>query len=198
MEVTSIQKQKKGNRLNLEVDGMFYCGIDEALILELDLYAGKSIDQKLLDKIRAEDDYQKCLKKAYDILAIRLNSEKELRQKLRKKFDERTVTRVITRLRELKYVNDNRFIELWVEGRENSRGSYLLKRELSQKGIDRDIVMKYFKKRGPEEDYLNACKLIARKKWEDLPAKERSKRVGALLARRGFDYATVKRVISKK
>jgi regulatory protein len=197
MKITALKNQKKGSRLNLEIDGKFCCGIDDSLVVELGLHSGREIDQDLLEKIKREDEYQKCLKKAFDILAIRLNSEKEIRIKLLKKFNYPTVKRVIERLIELRYINDEYFVKSWVESRERGRGAFVLKRELKQKGISEDLINSQFSDRDKENDLENARELIKKKKYDSLEGEERYKKIAGFLARRGFDYEIIKQLINK-
>jgi len=197
MKITALKNQKKGTRLNLEVDGEFCCGIDDSLVVELGLHSGKKIDQELLDKIKREDNYQLCLKKAFDILAIRLNSEKEIRIKLLKKFEHPTVKRVIERLKELRYINDEYFVKSWVESRERGKGAYVLKRELKQKGISEELIDNQFVNRSQEKDMENAYELVRRKKYDLLEGEERYKKISGFLARRGFDYGIIREIINK-
>lgn len=198
MVITGLTKQQKGNRYNLEIDGDFVCGLDSSLLSAYDLFVGKEINDKTIKAIEAEDHYKICLEKAFRLLAIRLNSETELRRKLNKKFDRKSIDRTISRLKELKYLDDEQFIISWVESRERSRGTYLLKRELSYKGINKALVDKYFEAREKETDYKNALSIVGRKRWRETDEREKAKKIGALLARRGFDYETIKKIISQK
>ena len=198
MKITALRKQNKGSRLNLEVDEEFFCGVDDSLIIELSLHVGKVVDQIMLDQILEEDDYQKCLIRAFDILAIRLNSEQEIRIKLLKKYQYRTVRRVINRLKELRYINDEYFVKCWTESREKNKGPYVLKKELKQKGIDENLINNVFSVSDKEKEMEFAEELLKKKRYYTLEGEERYKKITGFLARRGFDYEVIKRIINKK
>jgi regulatory protein len=198
MKITKLEPQKrKAGRYNLEVDDKFSCGLDEALITELNLYVGKEITDKVLRKIQETDDYHKCLNKAFSLVSIRMNSENELRKKLAKKFGYKTINKVISRLKELDYVNDEFFVKNWIQARENSRGRYLLKKELRQKGIEKELIDKFLVSRNSETELENARLAMTKKKWPEMTRDEKYQKIGGFLARRGFDYETIKQVINE-
>ncbi len=198
MKITELKPQKKhAGRYNLETDGEFSCGLDEALVTELNLYEGKEITEDVLDKIHQADDYYKCLNKAFSLLSIRMNAENELRKKLLKRFSYKTVKKVLERLKELDYINDEVFIKNWVSSREGNRGSYLLKKELLMKGIDKRLIEDFFAGRSKEIELENARRAIARKKMDGLSQEEKYQKIGGFLSRRGFDYETIKQVLNE-
>ncbi|MFA5197404.1 MAG: RecX family transcriptional regulator [Patescibacteria group bacterium] len=195
MKITKLSPQQKtADRYNLDVDGEFYCGLDEVLITELNLYVDKVINADDLKKIKEFDDYQKCLNKAFSLLSIRMNSESELKKKLKKRFEYKTVNKVIIRLKELNYINDQTFVKNWIENRGSNRGRFLLKKELMQKGIDKSLVDKYFEQIDPDLELAHARELVAKKHWPEMTEDEEYQKIGGFLSRRGFDYETIRRV----
>jgi regulatory protein len=84
--------------------------------------------------------YEKGLQKAYRLLAVRARSEKELRAKLQeKKFDGRTLDRIVARLYESGYLNDEAFARQWARRLAGDRlaGNRRIEISLLEKGIDR-------------------------------------------------------------
>lgn len=198
MKITKLEPQKNhASRYNLEIDDKFECGMDEALITELDLYVSKEIVGSTLDKIRESDDYYKCLNKGFLLISIRMNAENELKKKLIKHFSYQTVNKVLIRLKELNYVNDEVFVKNWVSTREGNRGMYLLKKELLNKGIGKDLIESFFVNRSKETELENAKRAISRKRLEGLTKEEKYQKIGSFLSRRGFDYETIKRAIDE-
>lgn len=198
MKITKLEPQKNhASRYNLEIDDKFECGMDEALITELDLYVSKEIVGSTLDKIRESDDYYKCLNKGFLLISIRMNAENELKKKLIKHFSYQTVNKVLIRLKELNYVNDEVFVKNWVSTREGNRGMYLLKKELLNKGIGKDLIESFFVNRSKETELENAKRAISRKRLGGLTKEEKYQKIGSFLSRRGFDYETIKRAIDE-
>lgn len=96
-----------------------------------------------LERHAAETDAGVVLKAAARYLELRSRSVDEVRQHLQTaKFPESLVEQALARMVELGLLDDAAFARSWVESRDRARprGSQALRRELSLKGIDREIV----------------------------------------------------------
>ncbi len=136
--------------------------------------------------------FKELYKKSLRFLGIRLRSEKEIRDKIKKWMkkdawaygkiagsstaDESVVTensevveRVIAQLKKDRFLDDTRFAEEWVHSRIRSkpRGEVILRMELAQKGIDRDTIDEVMEQllRNPslEDNEENALRSMALK-----------------------------------
>ena len=88
-----------------------------------------------------DPDFEKAKKKAFRLLARRARSEKELRDKLReKKFEGGLIDRVVSRLFELNYLDDEAFSRQWVRhlAVDKLSGNCLIEASLRKKGISKD------------------------------------------------------------
>ena len=152
------------------------------------------------------DDFEKYLNKALHFLSFRPRSEKEIRDKLlSNKAPEEIVERVITSLKEHKFLNDEDFARWFIEQRLRFRPKSLnfIKLELKQKGIDSEIIDEAISSLNKDEDSAlqndleSAKKLVEKKfdKYKHLSKQETYQKLGAYLARRGFDWNTIKRSI---
>lgn len=142
------------------------------------------------------DSYTIYLQKTFVYLSFRARSEKEVRDYLlKKKVDEETIHRIISLLKEKKFLDDEAFAISWIESRNRMRprSKRILKMELRQKGIENFIIEKVLEEQG-ENDLLLAKKIIEKKKntMKNVPREEVYKKIGGLLARRGFDWETIK------
>lgn len=89
------------------------------------------------------DIIQEIKDKSFNLLSYRERSINELKKRLIKKgYHEKDVCKVITRLKELDYLNDERFAENWIKYRikHKPRGRNLLKKELMAKGVDQRLI----------------------------------------------------------
>ena len=96
-----------------------------------------------LERHAAETDAGVVVKAAARYLEARTRSIHELRRHLGDaRFPESLVEQAIDRLVELGLLDDLAFAQAWVESRDRARprGSQALRRELSLKGIDREII----------------------------------------------------------
>ena len=130
-------------------------------------------------------------------LTYRARSERELRQR----FQQRgapgdLIEGAIERLRVGGLVNDQAFDEAWVDSRRRaaSRGDRLLKRELAQKGVQRDVAESVLG--GGDEAAL--ARTAAAKKARALAAEPEAvfvRRLTDFLVRRGFGWETAGSVV---
>lgn len=132
-------------------------------------------------------------------VSFRPRSEKEIREHLVKKLQKHQISdstlldRVITRLRELDYVNDEKFAAWWVDQRQSHKpkGTRLLTRELNAKGVSVEIK---------QSDEVGLAGTALSKKlalWGKLPKLEQKKKIYGFLGRRGFTSDTIHRVIDE-
>ena len=148
-------------------------------------------------------DFEKFYNSSLRFLSYRPRSEKEVRDKLKsKKASSEIIEKIITKLKEKKFINDEEFAKLWIESRTRfkPRSLRLIKMELKQKGIDDEIIESGIKKQelGVDSDLEQARRLLA-KKVERSFGKLRMTRekLGRYLASKGFGWDTIKRSIDE-
>lgn len=137
--------------------------------------------------------YEKLVNAALRFISYRPRSEKELRDFLVKKLTRWKVSggilvsKVVARMGELGYVDDEAFASWWVVQRTdfNAKGDRLIEMELHTKGLAKEAVRKALAGR----DSLAAARRALGKKSFKEPGK-----LYAFLARRGFDADTIKKV----
>lgn len=109
------------------------------------------------------------------------------------------IDEVISRLLELKYLDDNEFVKDYVLSRIQfkPRGISLIKQELRIKGIDKNIIESGFE--GMDYDESKAClDLISKKNrlWSKHPLQKQKEKAFRFLASKGFSkeaiYTTLK------
>ena len=146
-------------------------------------------------------EFEKFYNIALRFLSYRPRSEKEVKDKLkRKKIDQTMIDRVINKLKEQKFINDEEFAKWWIEQRTNfkPRSLRLIKIELRQKGIEQDLIDSLINDlRLMNNDLEQAKKLIEKRieRFRDLSKQEIYQKLGSYLARRGFDWDIIKQVI---
>lgn len=155
------------------------------------------------------DDFEKYLNSALRFLSFRPRSEKEIRDKLiGKKAPQEIIERVITSLKDHKFLNDEDFARWFIEQRLRFRpkGLRIIKLELKQKGIDSEIIESAISNLStddeggvPSNDLESAKKLVEKKisKYIGLEKQVIYQKLGAFLARRGFNWDTIKKSIDE-
>jgi regulatory protein len=120
-----------------------------------------------------------CYTAALRILSFRFNSVAELRRKLRaKKFEEEEIDSTLARLREEKWLDDERFASSFVRTRATKRvGRLRILRELSEAGVPSSAASRAVAEQLDPERERSALEALCHRKLE------------ALRRRRGDDYA---------
>jgi regulatory protein len=145
------------------------------------------------------DEIDRCYVAALRILNYRFNSEAELRRKLaRKDFDDDTVAAVIARLRDEKWLDDERFAEALVRTRMRKRiGPLRIRRELIAAGVDDDVAAGALRRNADEEGERESLLALARKRGArlDLASPEGRNKLAAYLLKQGYDAALIRDVV---
>jgi regulatory protein len=151
------------------------------------------------ERLGAVEDPAVVLEAALRFLEPRQRSIGEVRRRLtRVGYREELVEGAIARLVELEMLDDTAFSRTWIESRDRARprGERALRRELSLKGIDPDVVDSSLAERSdaaPDAEADAAARLLERHAHALARAADpraRRQRAYALLARSGFDSET--------
>lgn len=157
--------------------------------------------------MKEEEVYQKLKDYSFRLLSIRPRSTKELQVKLlfyckKKSIPVQYIQTLVDELTDRKYLSDLEFAKWWKEQREshNPKGERVIKMELQQKGVQSDIISELFF--GKHKDRTNgefekAIRVATKKMrvYKNLDKKMVKIKLGNTLARRGFDWDTISKVI---
>ncbi len=108
---------------------------------------------------------------------------------------------VIEKLKNINQLNDADFARFWIESRNRFRpkGKRLLKMELAQKGLDRNLIEEILDESSQKgtNDLELAQKAITKKipLFKKLPKDKLREKVAGFLSRRGFNWETIKSVV---
>jgi len=209
-KVTLLSPQKKNpDRYNLFLDGEFFCGLDLDTIANFKLKVGQELDQSTTDKVFAASEAAKIYQRALDFLAVRPRSEEEVRWRLKEKIHKYKlsiieegpdavkdlVDAVVTRLRNLNYLNDTEFVRWWIDQRTGGRhpcGFYKIQAELLQKGVTRSLINDVWHELSLDEQELCRQHFEAVVQKYDLDSLKGKKRLVDYLVRKGFGWGLVK------
>ncbi len=139
--------------------------------------------------------YERLMNASLRFISFRMRSEKELREFIRQKLSKSHTSapevehRLLQRLGELGYVDDEKFSAWWVSQRRGNtpKGIRVIRSELREKGIAVALIEKVVGQSAESERDL-ARKSVQKKLtvWGHLPLLARKKKLGDFLLRRGF------------
>ena len=111
MRITDITEQKKiTGRLNLFIDGAYYCSIAARLIEERRVYIGMEVSTDELDRIIFESDRQKAFDYACAYVGKHPSTVKAVKEKLYGKgYGKAVVEYVVDKLKDYGFLDDAEF-----------------------------------------------------------------------------------------
>ena len=145
-----------------------------------------------------------CREAALKLLERTHRTRRDLERRLKEKdFDAATIAATLDRLEEVGLVDDVEFARAWLAGRWGRRpsGWRRLQQELRGKGVSQEDAEKardLLAERGSAPDEVeSAAKLVAqaRRRYAKLEPHVQRQRLYALLARRGYDGAVIRRAL---
>lgn len=200
--ITKIESQKKrDDRVNIYIDEKFFMAIYKELVFTFNLKKGQEIDPNNLKGILDDEMYMKAKNKALSILSKASQSEKQIRQKLAKDYEEDTIERVIEFLQKYKFVDDEDLASRIVNTNVNLNkyGKNKIKQNLYNKGIDKSIIETAIDDIDTDKEFENAL-YLGKKRYERLKNEDPRKayqKIGNHLAYKGFNYDIIKKVLNK-
>lgn len=197
--ITSLKPQRRKNRVNVYLDDKFGFGIDLENLVVINLKVGQELTATEVEEIVRKAEFQKTYDKLLMFATLRPRSEKEINDWLkRKKVHQSMDEGLFKKLRHLELVDDQKFAEWWIEQRNTfrPRSKRVLVQELRLKGISKDIIANALDETEIDEESIARGLYDKNKyKWERYPDYERKQKAGAYLARKGFGWDVIKKVV---
>lgn len=202
--ITKIETQKKNpKRKSIYLDDQFAFGLNQETVYRYGLHEGDQLTQKKIDEILKSEQKRKAKEIALNYLSYRARSEKEIKDKLKKKeFPETITDEVLSDLKRLNLVDDFEFACLWIKDRleHKPKGERVLKLELFKKGIKKEIMEKALREfYPPKTEEVEIAKGLVKKRekrYKNLDKRVAQKRIFDFLLRRGFSYDVAREALS--
>lgn len=191
MRISKISPAAKTEgRYNVFVDGEYSFSLDELQLVKLGVKVGQEIDDTELTGYKSESDFGKNYIRAVDLVSRRLRSEREIRDHAwRKRWTPENLERVIERLYQYGYLDDEKFARAFVASRAGRDFSVKRMRvELVKKGIKSDLIEKAMAESTEFDEIESLRKLINKKRahYDD------ERKLIAYLAGKGFHYDDIR------
>lgn len=193
--ITDIKPQaKRPDRVSVYLDGKYVFSLARDQLASLGLKTGQELDPKDVARLKDASAFGKLRDLTYRWLALRLRSEHEIDQYLRRKTeDEELKERLKQELKLYNYIDDAKFAAAWIADRRAVKPAsrYRLKRELLQKRVPLAIIDDQLDS-ADLDDVAAAKAIIARRgaRYDD------KRKLMAYLARQGFSYDAIKRALA--
>ena len=192
-QITDIRAQKtRKDRVNVFIDGRYAFALDQISMFDARLEIGQDVSDERLDELMEKAGLDSAMSVALRYLTSRPRSERELRDRLRRrKIGEVVIDRTVEQLRTKGLLDDFTFAQYWVDQRVTfkPRSRRMLEMELRQKGVAGEAIEGVILDMDDEAEAYRAAQRRAR----SLPADDFDsffKKLVDHLRRRGFGYAT--------
>jgi len=202
-----IEKIAKKDRRNVVInfDNGTELIINYEIFLKSGLKKGFGITSDRFSFLIEENKKHYVKTSAINLLAKRIQSEKELRLKLlRKKYEKEMVNEVIEELKQKGLIDDYKFALIYSEEKIRTKlwGQQKIKGELIHKGISNEIISKVIEEKFPPENKFENAFQLASKKIKSLSHRKLDKRklaerIYLFLSSKGYDYSTSREVVEK-
>ncbi len=202
MQITKLSVQARNpERVNLYLDGRFYRGLDKIVAVKLGLKPGLTLTPQLVAKVESHQTESSAWEWALRSLQRGPKSAALMRRKLLERFAPNIAQATLTHLTATGLISDNQLAEHLIAGYIAS-GRYSRKQiwaRLKTKQLPDAIIRAALQAIPDEAETQAAMGLAARgqRKWQTLPWRERSQKIAGYLAQRGFNYAVIKRVVTR-
>jgi regulatory protein len=222
MKVTKIQQQqKRPDRYSIYIDDKYQFSLNDFQLATSGLRLGKELGLQEVENFRDESTFGKAYERALNYVMIRPRSTQEIHNYLKRSFlypkpkmftdkmgerriikkevdkakTEQLIERVMDRLNEKGYINDESFTKAWVHSRQLTKhfSKRKLEQELRVKGIPSEIIATTLQNENIT-DKENLAELVSKKR--SLTKYQDDTKLMQYLARQGFNYDDIKDVLN--
>lgn len=200
--ITAIEPQKRRDyRRSIFVDGVFVAGAHEEVVLSLGLSVGQRFDTDTLQELVRKETLRNARESALRLISYRDRTKSEIRKRLiGSDFPEDVVDEVVNQLVDTELLDDEKFSRDWVKNRSAAKpmGRKRLSWELRSKGVDAPVVEETLEGLDEETEFELALEAASKKiQKADLTDPTLKNRLGSFLARRGFGWEIIARVVGE-
>lgn len=194
--IISLEKQKKGDRYNLYLDGEFYSGIEPDSIVKYHLTNGLDVEKEKIDEILLESESYYGFNKVLRYITKSMKTTGEIEDYLKKhSFNDIVINNILSKLNEYKYVNDELYCKSYIDFYKKKYGKNKIKQNLLLKKIDEEIINMYLNF-DDEISIENIKKEIAKQsKNKELDLKLKQKIIRNLISK-GYSYDLIKQAFN--
>ncbi len=202
--ITQIVEPKgRPNRRRVYLDGKFAFSVKLNVVARFRLREGMELSPQQIEAIEQGEIRQECLDKAMRYLSGRLHSREELRKKLsRQEYSAPLIDEVLEELKRLGYLDDERFAKTKAlsAAQHKHHGPRRAMMELMRAGVKKDVAEVAVGEVYESNDNVAEARKLAMKQAErlrKLDPQVAKRRLVGMLARRGFDYDSIRPVIEE-
>lgn len=196
MQITELSLFK-GDTYKLVIDEDTTVFVNSTVVSDFMLHKGDEIGSDAFERIQAADTLRKAKRRAMYLLGSREYCYNELYKKLRQSYGEDVARNAANTMVDYGYVNDEEYAPKLADYLIHTKRYGLRKAryEMLHKGLSEELVSNTLAEFSEEEVDEEITELLERKYYAKISDPADRRRTIAALARRGYDYGSVKRCI---
>lgn len=196
MIITSLGEYK-GDTWEIELDGKRKVYVNASIVDGSGLHKGQTISPETLSEIMGEDALRKAKKRALYLIGEREMCRGELLKKLTKTYGAEIAEQAAEHVCALGYVNDEEYAPKLAEYliKRKKWGARRVRYEMISRGLDRELVENTLADIDEDELDEELITLIEKRYINKIADYDDRRRTIAALARRGYDFGSIKRCI---
>lgn len=201
MNVTKIEPVTR-TKFKVYLDGAFAFVLYKGELSRFGIREDRAVPDEVVEKIRREVILKRAKLRAMHLLEDMDRTEAALRDKLRQGlYPEETVDQAVEYVKSFGYLNDARYAENFVRGRQGKKSGKEIRAALMQKGLTCEQIDQAFAACCDEEEAQQAeqsavRRLLQKKRFDpERTDEEEMRKIYGYLARKGFSYDVVRQVI---
>lgn len=200
MKITA--KQGKGTKIHIHIDGEYLLTVDEDFWFSSGYVSGDEIDDGDLVAFKEAAGSRLAFNSAMYSLDIRDHSEKEIRQKLSRKYDAQSVDSAVEKLLDLGLINDRRYAELLTRElfERKKYGKNRVRSELFRRGIAQNVindVLEEYEEENEPDNVQTIVDIIEKKYYNKLHDEKSRQKTVAALVRLGYSFSDIRQAMSR-
>jgi regulatory protein len=195
MKITKIAKMGKEDKFAVFVDDKLNMVINGEALLASGINIGQNLTQDELNSLNTSSQTNKLQTKALKYISIRIRSEGEMRQYLKRKAAKpEQITEIIKKLKNLDLINDQNYVRAYIHDRtlQTPSSKRKITYELRKKQIAEQVIEKSLQNEMISDlDSLKKMIVIKRRQ----PKFKDDLKLMQYLVRIGFNYSDVKQAL---
>lgn len=194
--ITDMKPQKDKNRINLYLDGSYFCGLQVETAMKNKLKIGEEIEKDNLENLQLESEGRRAFEYALKLLDRKQYSEQEMKGKLRSKgYLEKTIYHTTLKLKEYKYIDDSTFAKNMVRSL-STKSRREVAQKLSQKGISKTLIEQQLEEIDDFQELENCTELARKHSKNKEKTLENKSKTFRYLVGKGFGFEVAKTAIN--
>lgn len=184
--ITDVRERR--GKARVFVDDEFFAEIDAGTASEWGLYKGAVLSNEELCEARTAGEQVLAMNRAFNLLSYRNRSAREVWQRLsRYEYGVETIERVISRLEDLGYLDDERYARELAREKARKYGPKRVYGELRRGGVDEETAWGMVEEEFAGRSEVGEAFEAAARRYNSLEGSDaQARRVYGFLMRRGY------------